>query len=413
MSNRAIVIIVACVLFAAAARAEASEYRIIPSITLSEEYDDNIFLTPENEVHDYITHVIPAVLFTYRARLWDWDVAYSYDYQYYARSTVENGGFHTLDLANLTRVVDNFFYIRMTDRYVRTSFSPVQDFTKLSWRVNQTDSNTFTISPYIISRLFTRTSLTTGYEYRTVWYKDPAAIDRYDNIIYADMLLELSNKLKMLATLTYTKSHTRLTNDYNQILFLVGPRYDYKEKSALWFRAGRTSFDYENGTRLGMPVWDAGIVHQTPTVILSFVTARTFIDDAFYVVRREDSYVGSIGRQVERTSYNFSMAVRDYAIGDFRYLQSRRYTSAFTFSHFLSTYVQGQYGVDVDRYDDFPQNAPDTTTIVWLTTVRFTYIASTTLSYFTEYRYADSYSAQIYDNNYENNRITVGLRKVF
>jgi hypothetical protein len=413
MNNRAIAIIAACVLFVAAVRAEAGEYRIIPTLTLTEEYDDNIFLTPDNEVHDYITHVIPEVQLTYRARLWDWDVAYSYDYLYYLRSTVENGGFHTLNLTSLTRVVENFFYIRMTDRYVRTSYSPVQDFTQLSWRVNQTDSNIFTISPYIESRLFTRTTITAGFEYRNVWYKDPAAIDRYENIYYVYMLQDLSTKLKMTESFIYTKSFTSSTNDYNQAMFLVGPRYLYKDKSEAWFRAGRTSFDYENGTRLGMPVWDAGIIHQTPTVVLRFVTARTFIDDAFFVVRREDSYVGSIGRQFERTSYSFSMAVRDYAIGDFRYLESRRYTSTFNFSHFLSTYVQGTYGVDVNRYDEFPQNSPDVTTVVWLTSVRFTYLASTTLSYFAEYRFTDSYSAQIYDRNYENNRITVGLTKVF
>jgi hypothetical protein len=413
MSNRTIVIIAACVLFAAAARAEAAEYRIIPSITLSEEYDDNIFLTPENEVHDYITHAIPAVQLTYQARLWDWDVAYSYDYQYYARSTVENGGYHKLALTNLTRVVDNFFFIRITDQYMRTSFSPVEDFTLQSSRQNQTDSNVFAISPYVVSRLFTRTTLTAGFEYRNVWYKDPAAVDRYENIYYLYLLQDLSTKLKMTETLTYTKSYTRFPNDYNQTLFLVGPRYEYQDKSVMWFQAGRTSFDYENGTRLGIPVWDAGIIHQTPTVILSFLTARTFIDDPFYVVRREDAYVGSIGRMVERTSYNFSMAMRDYAIGDFSYLQERRYTTTFDFSHFLATNIQGMYRVDVNRYDQFPQDAPDTTTVVWLTSVRFTYLAGTTLSYFLDYRYTDSYSAQIYDRNYENNRITVGLNKVF
>ncbi|HSA79019.1 MAG TPA: hypothetical protein VLG72_09200, partial [Nitrospirota bacterium] len=40
--------------------AEGAEFRIVPSIMVGEEYNDNVFLTRYNKLDDYITRVIPA-----------------------------------------------------------------------------------------------------------------------------------------------------------------------------------------------------------------------------------------------------------------------------------------------------------------------------------------------------------------
>ena len=37
------------------------QYEFTPSVSVSGEYDDNIFLTPDNEVDDYITRVTPSL----------------------------------------------------------------------------------------------------------------------------------------------------------------------------------------------------------------------------------------------------------------------------------------------------------------------------------------------------------------
>jgi hypothetical protein len=85
-----------------ACEAEGYEFRIQPAIALSEEYNDNVFLAPNDRRADYITSVVPSVRFAYKAPLWDWDVNYSYNYRYYARNTIDTDKTHTLSFANQT-----------------------------------------------------------------------------------------------------------------------------------------------------------------------------------------------------------------------------------------------------------------------------------------------------------------------
>jgi uncharacterized protein (PEP-CTERM system associated) len=126
----------------------AAEYRIQPALTVSEQYNDNIFLSPTDPTHDYITRVLPSIHFLYSAPLWDWDVAYAYDYRYFAYKSKIGDSNHILSLTNHTTLVKDFFFIDLKDTYSRVSLTPVQDYTQQS-SLNQTDSNvaSVTISP--------------------------------------------------------------------------------------------------------------------------------------------------------------------------------------------------------------------------------------------------------------------------
>jgi hypothetical protein len=81
-----------------------------PSILTSEEYNDNIFLTTNDRLDDYITKIDPSFLFIYRAPLWDWDVKYTYDYLYYAKSAFSKTNRHTSNLVNQDRVIDGLLF---------------------------------------------------------------------------------------------------------------------------------------------------------------------------------------------------------------------------------------------------------------------------------------------------------------
>ena len=48
--------------FAGAQGLELGPFRILPSLELSLEYDDNILLTPEDEIDDFIFHIMPGIL---------------------------------------------------------------------------------------------------------------------------------------------------------------------------------------------------------------------------------------------------------------------------------------------------------------------------------------------------------------
>jgi uncharacterized protein (PEP-CTERM system associated) len=135
-----------------------AEYRIEPGITLSEEYNDNIFITPQNPVHDYILRVVPTIHLVYSAPFWEWDAAYAFDYRSYAQRSKKRDSTSFLTLSNHTSLSPDFFFLDVKDDYRRVSLDTVRDFTQQSLFVNQTDSNAFLITPYLKLNLSSHTT---------------------------------------------------------------------------------------------------------------------------------------------------------------------------------------------------------------------------------------------------------------
>jgi hypothetical protein len=392
------------------ARSRAAEFKAIPSITISEEYNDNIYLSPKDQDADYITRFIPGVHVLYFAPFWDWDIKYTYEYRYYYRGTVTEENPQNLDLFGQMRIIKEFVFLDVKDVYARTSLSPIRDFTQVSPAYRQTDENILTLNLYGMLRPTMRTELKPGYQYRNVWYQYPSAIDKIVYTTYIDMKQEISQRLTMTATVRHEATDTK-DIDFDQNLFLIGPRYEYQEKSVAWLRAGVSKFTPNAVDQEPRPIWDAGITHKLPTITLSYETGRTWIDDPIFILRREDRYIAGIRKEVERTTIGGTIGYREYGTGN--YVDERRYTTTAFFSHYLGEKVQGSYALTIDGYYRFPQRAGNTTTIVYVTDFRFDYHAQETLSYWINYQYTDSYSPQIYIDNYQVNRMTIGITASF
>jgi uncharacterized protein (PEP-CTERM system associated) len=151
----AVVSLIGIVLLVTVSEADAAEYRVEPSLMVSEEYNDNIFLTPQNRQDDYISTFHPAVHFTYAASLWDWDLYYAYDYRYFSRTYPHHDDMTDATraaLSNLTRIVEDFFFLALRDDYSKVSLDVARDFTAQSPFVNQTDQNIATVNPYFGQR---------------------------------------------------------------------------------------------------------------------------------------------------------------------------------------------------------------------------------------------------------------------
>jgi len=185
-------IILCAVTINAPSDVEGSEFRIKPSIVLSEEYNDNVLLTTEGKSDDFITRTVPSISVLYRAPIWDWDIAYYYNYQYFAQKTSSNDSTHTLDLTNKNRIIPEVLFLEVKDKYARVSLDVTRDYTQESTFVNQTDMNLLTINPYLALEPLSQMSLTAGYLYMNTWYKDPLATDRTEHIGYADVRQNLS-----------------------------------------------------------------------------------------------------------------------------------------------------------------------------------------------------------------------------
>jgi hypothetical protein len=390
----------------------AAEYRIQPAVTLSEEYNDNLFLTPQNPVQDYITRALPSIRFLYTAPLWDWNVAYAYDYRYYAHKSKIHDSTQTLSLTNHTTLVKDFFFIDIKDTYSRVSLDTTRDYTQQSLFLNQTDSNVASVTPYFNLHLSSRMSGTTGYEYRNVWYKDPTAIDKTEHSAFADISDEMSLRTFMTAHIRYTRAETRPLT-YSKTDASAGPRYEYADGSTLWLNIGNTWFASEQQDKRGSQLfWDTGFSHKYRTYTLSFVAALTYIDDPTRIQRREDKYVGTFRKETDRFTLGLTAGMWEYRDILTKHLQNTRYSAGGTVSYRITPALQGTYSLSIDRNVD---NVMRTFSMLYLDAVGLAYQLGENTTLSADYRFTHGYSPDPvnYGLNYDNNRVTVQLTKQF
>ena len=390
----------------------AAEYRIQPALTVSEEYNDNVFLSPTTPIHDYIMQALPSIHVVYSAPLWDWDVTYAYAYRYYADKSRIHDSNSILNLTNHTTLVKDFFFVDIKDIYSRVSLDTLRDFTQQSSFLNQTDSNVASATPYFTLNLSSHMTASTGYQYRNVWYKDPSAIDKTEHIVFANVSDEMSLKTFMTADIRYTHTETKLLT-LNRTDVSAGPRYEYADGSMIWFVIGNTWFDSEQQKIRGTQVfWDAGIIEKFRTYTLSFNAALNYIDDPFRVLRREDRYVGTFRKETERFALGLTVGLWEYRDILSKHLQDTRYSSGGTVSYVITPALKGTYSLTIDRYVN---NQTETYSMLYLDTVRLAYQlgANTTLA--VDYLFTHGYSPDAinFNQNYDNNRIILELSKQF
>lgn len=286
-------------------KAMAAEFSIHPSITVSEEYTDNVFEFRDNKRTDYITRVLPGLALKWNAPFWDWDIAYNYDYSHYARNSRGDDDTHNLAAKGLIKIVDEFLLLDISDTYRRVSLNVTRDYTRDSNFVNQSDSNTFTASPYFIFHLSQQTLLKTGYRYTNVWYKDPNAVDKREHSGFMDATYEYSSKIFLNAGYMFTRQNS--INTYEKHAPYIGARYEYADKSFVFAQGGYTWFDFKNGFNSKNPYWSAGITHTFDTFSVNLNAGVQYPEDPLTGVTKETNYSLGLNKNLERGTVGFSL----------------------------------------------------------------------------------------------------------
>ena len=92
---------------------------IVPSFTLSEEYNDNIFLDNRNRKSDFITGFTPGIAITYERPTYRLAAGYNFTAELFARETNES---HAFDRQNFFLdtmwKVDPFLTLSLTDTFI-------------------------------------------------------------------------------------------------------------------------------------------------------------------------------------------------------------------------------------------------------------------------------------------------------
>lgn len=391
---------------------EGSEFRAHTRVVLSEEYNDNVLLATKETDDDYITRVAPSLSLVYRAATWDWNLSYDYQYRYYARATLDDESTHALDLTNSSRIIKGYLFLDVKDHYKRVSLDVLRDYTQESNYVNQSDMNLLTVNPYLVVAPSSQMTVTAGYIFRDTWYKDPVAIDRTDHIGYVDLRRDLSPRTAMTAGIRHTLDLTA-TENYTQDDLSLGINHEYADNSTLTVKAGNSWFAFEKPGRTektSQVFWEAVLNQRFPTVTVIYETGLRYIQDPLQSQRREDRYLVTIRKDVERNSIVLSGGLMEYRNAENKHLETTRYRVMASVRHALTTRSQINLDVAAERLRDYPSGTFEER---YLTGARFEQLVMEELTLALDYRFTNVYSPEVYSNNYVNNRYTVELRKVF
>ncbi|SDB57958.1 uncharacterized protein, PEP-CTERM system associated [Desulfonatronum thiosulfatophilum] len=382
----------------------AQGFSIDPSISVSQEYSDNINQEQE-KLPDFTTRIMPKLDLNHDARHWDLSISYAFEYLYYARKNKKvSGGFtqddtrHTLNARGLANLVPNLFFLDVRNDYRRTDLNlvrssyvlvepevPVEEepvpvifpgdeilvpqYEEVTSREREvSDRNNFLISPYIELRPSVRTELRTGYRYRNTWYERDEVQDVDIHEIFMNGVYDLTARINLNAGYTGTwrrnrdgesdvfvdeadigeffieelrrESPSRQGRENRHTVY-GGASYAYGPGSRIHGDYGTTWRRYSDRNTTTNPYWNVGITHAFSTVTATLRTGVTYVEDPLRdASRRQISHVASLNRPYARGNIRVFASSTEYNEPD-----DSRYSIGFALQHGLTRLLTGTAGV--------------------------------------------------------------------
>jgi polysaccharide biosynthesis protein VpsM len=241
---------------ASVARAQGLQlgpFRLLPSLELSGEYDDNILLTKDDTIDDFIWHITPGVVIELPARKYAIRLGYQADILRYTDNTDLDTVHHNA-LAD-ARVNFNFgLGLRLTDRFLITDdFSgfPVPELTE---RVERWENTLDVGADYTVRERYT---FDVNYRWCMVDYKDDPEFDQFDrddHTIGGTFFYRVFPKTSVLGEVQYNivrydEPAVAADRDSDSWRFLVGLKGDITAKTTILLKIGWEWKDYDNAAR--------------------------------------------------------------------------------------------------------------------------------------------------------------------
>ena len=401
--------------------AHGAEFEIIPSITVSEEFTDNVFDSITNRTSDYITRTLPGLALSYKAPILTGNLNYVFDYRHYARKTREDETTHSLSAKGLMSGVENLLFLDVSDEYQRVSLDVTRDVTKESLFVNQADRNVVTASPYLTLHPTERIMLKPGYRFIDTRYFGSSGIDntidKTDHIAFLNITYELSRKWSLTADYTFTRELVVIDN-FSQHQSLAGFRYEYADKSFLFAQAGKTWIEYDNGQPFNNVLWNAGLTHIFDTVTATIITGVKYDENPSSNIVQESFVNGTVEKRFQRGTLSLSPYYSDYVPTNSytqqtnstnqNTLQTKKYGATVRGQHEFNADLKGNLAFKTEKYEQ-----QGSYTRLFQVDSGLSYLLGKQLTASLTYIYTEYYSPGIATDNRHVNRAMIEIKKSF
>ena len=283
-----------------------------PFIAIGEEFTDNIFETADNKHTEFITRIQPGFTSRYQAPFWNWDMGYTFDYRNYARNSRSDEYAHDATLKGSITLLDNFLYLDVGDTYHRVPLDVARNVaTESSYFLNQTDQNIATISPYLLWRPASKSTLKTGYRFIDTRYWDSIGIERQEHAAFADLNHEVTSKLSFSAGYAFLRLESKPTQ-YNKHDLYGGFRYEFADKSFIFGQIGNSWQQFNNGGNTSYLFWNAGVTHDLGFAVATAEAGVQIAADPLAVSTKETSYSGKLEKTLQRGKVGVSTSYSEF-----------------------------------------------------------------------------------------------------
>jgi uncharacterized protein (PEP-CTERM system associated) len=260
MKNTKWIIFYASIFCLSLASLSWAEFKLVPSIGIREEYNDNIYLTPVNREDDLITSINPAVNVSYKTRLLDLALDYGLNFRFYMDHSERNEtSLRQTQRAKLETTVSPYkdiFFIKISDEYTRVPIDVRNQVAIDNVFVNMTDSNRFYINPYMEYPISKTLKTRIGYSYENIWYKAREGDDTQNHSAGISLIKELSPKITTTLSYNYLVHRPQKTEDYDRQDAMLGINYQISEKLSLSGGIGHSWFDHEKRNNSDSAIWN-------------------------------------------------------------------------------------------------------------------------------------------------------------
>jgi uncharacterized protein (PEP-CTERM system associated) len=246
--------------------ASFAKFVITPGVNLREEYNDNLFLVNSDKENDYITTITPNIKLEYspNSQL-DMSLDYSLDFRFYSRHSEYNDT-SIKDSQNINFLVHakpmNNFFIDVLDNYRRVPVDIRNRTATENVLLNMTESNMFSISPYLTLPLSATFSTTLGYKYGNTWYRSNENADSEYHSAFLALNKKFSSRLnggiryEFYSYLTKGEDVSGSVEDYDSHRGTLTIAYQITPDFKVNGEVGESWFDYKSGNNFEVTSWN-------------------------------------------------------------------------------------------------------------------------------------------------------------
>lgn len=262
---------------------------VAPHLSVREEYNDNIYLSPSGRQNDFISTVRPGLAISWPTNYLRLNLDYSLSFLIFKNhpdlnetslSKAQRG------LLNAVLFPGRDFSITVNDEITRVAIDERLSATRENLFLNKTSSNHLSVNPRYRFHSIPTVEAILGYRYENYSYQSARGDDSTTHVGTFDLTKSLSPRLKLLLNYAIQFHQARLTEDYQRQDLLGGFTYRLGPRLTFNGKGGATRVDFTNRGNHTFANWEASLDFQaTERASYSFGYSNSFlvsVDNGLY-----------------------------------------------------------------------------------------------------------------------------------